>query len=929
MNQLVRAIRRQLYSPRFWGSVFVVLGITVATTILLLHTAHPVLAVNIDPDPGRDEALNRAREAFSTSPWLTFFGTFFKGLVGFAYEAMGAVALGIASFCSYYISKIILPGQNSLLFADTGILHTAWSSMLQLANIIFFVALFVFSVMIITRQAGYNFKKAVVALITAAAMANLSMTIVRLIVEAGDALRNSASKLPGIGMSNDALSGWLNSSLANLPALAADPTVDFWQFLNVASTLFIIKLILAYIFVRLLFLLGERAVRLIIITIFAPLQAALGILPQKELQNFGGGNWIGEAIKWTLVLPATFILIGIAMLFIPSPSSSYAQLLAIATNIPTGAPIEEQMANTFGLLAGLGILLSAASVPKMLGTAQSAIMNTIHSNIDKGRDVIKSQTIDRVIDRGKTKAGIHWENFKRSKVGQALTAPARAARTNEAVDKAKLESIKKLALKDEKEIANTKTRKAALRVINKYDDDLKIFIGNQAKKGTPEYDQLKEEFKQKNINRWKERQRAENTGGVTAAAMAEEAKSIGAPLESTFADIEKSYAKRVALLAGGEKIDSKKVEEIDAELVKQLIYANGKIGNSPEGERWGKAMSDFRDADPDRWEKLSARADNDKQGLQLPVWFGNEAVLDRLKADSPTPAYQALANTEKEYQSLQDAIIANTKALTDKDLARTIATTDERTLRIMQDDKLKIVDDLSKVDSTSIDAVGRLSKTDKREITQIITRTDLLPATKKDSIEAVLQRAGIVDAATISETLSKGVGLTNLKAVHTIARGQAGVGGDDKATVNNQISNVIKMNDAQTKLKTVETHIKGIPGGPGYASAVRTATTGTPDKPAVTTATALTDESDKILQQVTEKLKSYSGKTNESLAALGLDPATHDDIAKLLQTLKMEHVTIPGHSITNGTDAAKYLTIDQVISIAHKTKREASSRPRF
>ncbi len=308
------------------------------------------------------------------------------------FSSLGWLMSWVSTFCASLIINIILPGQNSLIFGEE--LYGAWKAMLDLANIIFFLTLFISAIFIITRQTGYNFKKTVTALITAIALANLSLIIVQVTIEAGDALRNFSHLIPAFGMNGGntgEIREWLRGLV--LPEGFDIKTIESnsWRKAWVQFQVMVAQAIIAYVLFRLVFVLVERAIRLAILAIFGPIQAALSILPQKELQGLGG-NWFSDVLRWVLVLPVSFILIGIARLIMPTNSAKVLQEFLQSANDSSAMT---STGTFFHLIIGLGILASASTVPQLLKAPISSLTNMIPGAASKlGQSALKSVKTD-------------------------------------------------------------------------------------------------------------------------------------------------------------------------------------------------------------------------------------------------------------------------------------------------------------------------------------------------------------------------------------------------------------------------------------------------------------------------------------------------------------------------------------------------------
>ncbi len=303
-----------------------------------------------------------------------------KAILGTLFSFISMVLTGVSNLFIWIINDLVLPGQNSLFFGNgdqVGQLKIAYDVMLNIANGLFFAILLVFAVMIIIRRTGYNFKKAVIALITAIALANISYQLVQILIEAGDALRNSASHLPGLDASSTGtFSTWISQfgTLLNVNVLV-NGDVSVFKYLFASFTAMAFQAIIVWILYRLTFVLIERAIRLAILTIFAPIQAVLGVLPEKAIQ-IGDSNWFSDVIRWILVLPVTFILIGVAKAIAPFNSVEALQQF-LSTRLFVVGGINDVSTTNVGsimyLIICLGVLIAAGNTPALLKVPVSAM----------------------------------------------------------------------------------------------------------------------------------------------------------------------------------------------------------------------------------------------------------------------------------------------------------------------------------------------------------------------------------------------------------------------------------------------------------------------------------------------------------------------------------------------------------------------------
>lgn len=280
------------------------------------------------------------------------------GILGSIFNLITTIAIAI-------INSVILPGQNALFFSAQ--IQNVFEIMRGAANVLFFLAILIFAIMIITRSAGYNFKKAITSLVTAVVMANFSFTIVLVLIEMGDALRNSASTIFGDGSITNIGQLWDSLFIPSNYTFSIFQQGSGSHILLTLATLAVAALG-AYVFFRLAFVLVERAVRLIWQAIFGPIVFALSLLPEPSFSKMAS-NWWSDTIRWVLVLPIAFILISIAQMLM---------------NNYTGGPLSEQLQGIIQtesvtnagqliyLIIPIAILLIVAETPKLLQLSTSA-----------------------------------------------------------------------------------------------------------------------------------------------------------------------------------------------------------------------------------------------------------------------------------------------------------------------------------------------------------------------------------------------------------------------------------------------------------------------------------------------------------------------------------------------------------------------------
>ena len=339
-----------------------------------------------------------------------------KVIVGGLIIGIEAFLAMINSFLLWIINEVVLKGQN-LILGSPAVLQ-AWGVMTMAANVLFFLALVAFAIMIITRSGGYNFKKAITGLITSVALANLSYQIVLVLIEVGDALKNTAHTM--LGFEPSQIETFVNDiNLLFSPKVVGGYDVDLVKYIGLSLMMLAVYAISTYVFFRLAFVLIERAVRLIILTIFGPIMFALSLLPHKDLQGMAQ-TWWSDLIRWILVLPLAYLLLGIASMLKPSDTNSIGQLIIDSFTSPAGSNAglnSGASAATFMYyIVVIALMLAAANTPGTLKVPISAATKFMTDLANK-----PFQASSKAIS---ATAGKYWqlgmEGFKGSKAGGLL-----------------------------------------------------------------------------------------------------------------------------------------------------------------------------------------------------------------------------------------------------------------------------------------------------------------------------------------------------------------------------------------------------------------------------------------------------------------------------------------------------------------------------
>jgi len=195
-----------------------------------------------------------------------------------------------------------------------------WQQLLNVANGVYLLALFIASIAIILRiNVGvYNLKKFLGGFITAVALSNLSLLLVRAMISLANLLNNIFYQLYASFKGIDAKDS-LNNIMDFLIALTKQRvetllndnpfTTDFTSTARAITEAIILGVVI-WIMVKLGLLLLERIARLFLSAITAPVVFALGLLPNFSKLT---GQWWENILKWLLVLPATLGVIVLSL----------------------------------------------------------------------------------------------------------------------------------------------------------------------------------------------------------------------------------------------------------------------------------------------------------------------------------------------------------------------------------------------------------------------------------------------------------------------------------------------------------------------------------------------------------------------------------------------------------------------------------------
>lgn len=315
---------------------------------------------------------------FNESAWRTFRGLIIA-IIGFLKTLGEWLLLFFAEISDYLVNSTLADNSQGILNQE--IVERTFDYILTFANTLFLIALAVFAIMIILRQTGYTFKRAITGLVVAVALANLSRLIVLAIVEISDMLaRWPLASIEG---------GSANVFRTLIQAFTATETSQFVDFVDRAAeagnkgglielaVLILIVIVLfigVYVLFRLAFILVERAVRLVVYLVFAPLVFALYLFPSKELQNLAS-SWWSEVIKWAMVLPVVVFLMKISFDFLLMVNETMLEngivygIRLINQGQPEAAAANVITASFVFFIIAIALLLAAANIQKPMGIA--------------------------------------------------------------------------------------------------------------------------------------------------------------------------------------------------------------------------------------------------------------------------------------------------------------------------------------------------------------------------------------------------------------------------------------------------------------------------------------------------------------------------------------------------------------------------------
>ncbi|MBU1092752.1 hypothetical protein KJ836_03755, partial [Patescibacteria group bacterium] len=311
------------------------------------------------------------------------------------------------------VSMMLLLGlgmQNYLV--NNAFTDNIWGLLLAVANGIYLLALFIASIAIISRinTGVYNLKKFLGGFITAVALSNLSLLMVRAMISLADLITNIfyqlyASLQVGTMTIVEArvsliqfLVGLVRQVIDPLGDEFWDPSIrDFTSSLKAIAQVIILCVVL-WLIIKLSLVLLERIGRLFISAITAPLVFALGLLPNFSKLT---SQWWENTLKWLLVLPATMGVIVLSIWAFHSAGitsandarhlSNHINPMVIADELRGGTPDDEVVTDALFVLVGLMGLWAAGHTNKALnlGSALAGHVETPMKAIQTGQGLAR------------------------------------------------------------------------------------------------------------------------------------------------------------------------------------------------------------------------------------------------------------------------------------------------------------------------------------------------------------------------------------------------------------------------------------------------------------------------------------------------------------------------------------------------------------
>lgn len=277
---------------------------------------------------------------------------------------VGGILVAIYSLAQSFVNASLIEGGQRVLL-DSEAIRNAWEITLSATNALLVLALAVMAVLIITGLQNYNLKKAATSLIYAIIVANLSYEVVHILVDLGEALRQGiVAGFSSFGASANPAKEWLDGM-----NLMVNPfTTDWWSKLTLNPADAILRTFVsiatlaigAYVMVKLALILLERAIRLALAIVLAPLIFVIQLFPGVGLDKLAQ-NWWSDVIKWVLVYPGVYLLLSLAGLITAGKTLNIAD--SFTQVIDGGSSV---FADLILAVAALVLTIAAGTVPALL-----------------------------------------------------------------------------------------------------------------------------------------------------------------------------------------------------------------------------------------------------------------------------------------------------------------------------------------------------------------------------------------------------------------------------------------------------------------------------------------------------------------------------------------------------------------------------------
>jgi len=246
------------------------------------------------------------------------------------------------------------------------VVEHSWHTMLTLSNSIFLLALIIAAIAIILHinTGTYNFKKFLGALVGGIILANLSLPMVRLLIDLGDVLIQGAQNM--LGQNGGSLWIELNKKVFGEGASTSFTFSLIILAVQIVGLIAMFKLLLVFL---------QRTVTLIILAIISPLIFPLGLLPSgAEYQK----KWWSTFMSWLFVGPAAFFLIGLAGILVSHLGNLQDELASNATTISN-----QFLLNIIWAAIIIGLVWIAGETPKYVGAATAGIVGSANKWMGK------------------------------------------------------------------------------------------------------------------------------------------------------------------------------------------------------------------------------------------------------------------------------------------------------------------------------------------------------------------------------------------------------------------------------------------------------------------------------------------------------------------------------------------------------------------